>query len=1050
MKNPLNAAATLLAGLALVLMLAAPTQAAGGGFALNFNESSNYVAVPHTAALNSFPLTVTAWIQTTSTNGQQGLVNKYVANSLNGWNLFLHNGHVRGWYFVSCTRNLWDGGDGLDSGPIANGVWHHVAMVVDSSGALLYVDGVQVDSLAWIGAPGSPTTTQELRLGNYPGGILGVPGQILLDEVTVWRVALSQAQILARMNVGLTGSEADLLAYYRCDEGSGVSVADSAPLDGNNNGTWVGASLFKSLVETLSQSAVTPTQATLNGRANLPGSIASGWFEFGFTTNYGSVTPPQLVGGGNGPTNFSETVTGLVFGATYHFRGVASNAFGVALGADQSFHRSARRTYVKASNADASDLFGSAIAISGDTLVIGAPQESSNATGENGDQNNNSSSGSGAAYVFVRSGNSWVQQAYLKASNTGAQDGFGGSVALSGDTVIVGAAGRAGFLSFFGGEDSDATGINGDGNNNNAPESGAAYVFVRNGTNWSQQAYLKASNTGAGDRFGVSVAVSGDTAVVGAPLEDSNATGVNGNQANNSATNSGAAYVFVRSGTNWAQQAYLKAPSNSVDGDQFGTSVAISGGSVSVGVPADQSGGLISGAVYVFVRNGSSWSQQASLKASNAGFFDDFGLSLAMSGDTIVVGAPLEDSNANGVNGDGNNNSAGDSGAAYVFVRNGTNWSQQAYLKASNTGASDHFGASVAISADTIVVGATDESSNATTVNGDGGDNSASSAGAAYIFLRIGTNWSFQDYLKASNADAFDSFAYSIAVSGDTVVAGAPFESGNATGINCDERNNSATQSGAAYVFGPPLPPAPEINVRFGPNTILDGAIAPRITTAGTNAADFSIGIANIGSADLTGLTITVDGPDAGMFTPTSLPRSPLPPLDATGFIVRFAATSTGLKTAALHIASNDEDENPFDIGLVGLALSFTEDRDGDGLSDAAEFQLAPFGFDFESSQPDLVNLLFSNLGGATPNLNAIGFFTQSQLQALNVQSPLLAKDPLTGLFKITIGVQKATLLTNFATFPMSGPQTTINLQGKLEFQFSAPDNAAFFRLESH
>src|SRR5262249_42472788 len=151
------------------------------------------------------------------------------------------------------------------------------------------------------------------------------------------------------------------------------------------------------------------------------------------------------------------------------------------------------------------------------------------------------------------------------------------------------------------------------------------------------------------------------------------------------------------------------------------------------------------------------WSQQASLKASNAGFFDDFGLSLAMSSDTIVVGAPFEDSNANGVNGDGNNNGAGDSGAAYVFVRNGTNWSQQAYLKASNTGASDHFGASVAISADTIVLGAPDESSNATTVNGDGGNNSASSAGAAYIFLRNGTNWSFQEYLKASNADAFDS-----------------------------------------------------------------------------------------------------------------------------------------------------------------------------------------------------------------------------------------------------------------------------------------------------
>ena len=229
----------------------------------------------------------------------------------------------------------------------------------------------------------------------------------------------------------------------------------------------------------------------------------------------------------------------------------------------------AQQAYIKASNTEkgleVEDNFGWSVAISGDTMVIGAPNEDSNATGVNGNQTNNSATDSGAAYVFVRSGTNWIQQAYLKASNTGGNDVFGFSVAVSGDTVVVGARW----------ESSNATGVNGNQSNNSASAAGAAYVFVRSGTNWIQQAYLKASNTGASDIFGRSVAISGDTIVIGAGLEDSNATGVNGNQTNNSATDSGAAYVFVRDGTNWVQQAYLKA-SNTGAVDWFGFSVAVS------------------------------------------------------------------------------------------------------------------------------------------------------------------------------------------------------------------------------------------------------------------------------------------------------------------------------------------------------------------------------------------------------------------------------------------------------------------------------------------
>ncbi|MBI5764610.1 MAG: FG-GAP repeat protein [Planctomycetes bacterium] len=462
----------------------------------------------------------------------------------------------------------------------------------------------------------------------------------------------------------------------------------------------------------------------------------------------------------------------------------------------------AQQAYLKASNTGASDYFGCSVAMSGDTVVVGAYGEASNATGVNGNQANNGATNSGAVYVFVRSGEVWSQQAYLKASNTSESDYFGLSLAASGDTVVIGA-----YL-----EDSNATGVNGNHADNSATNSGAVYVFVRNGTTWSQQAYLKASNTGAFDNFGNWVAVSGDTVVVGAYGEDSSATGVNGNQADNSADNSGAAYIFVRSGTTWSQQAYLKASNTGVS-DLFGLSVAVSGDSVVIGAYSEDSNATgvngnqadnstaNSGAAYVFVRSGTTWNQQAYLKASNTGADDEFGRLLAVSGDTVVVASYAEDSNATGVDGIQTDNSASAAGAAYVFVRSGTTWGQQAYLKASNTDAGDFFGVSVAVSGDTIVVGANQEDSNATGVDGNQTDNSAANSGAAYIFVRNGTTWSQRAYLKASNTELGDFFGVSVAVSGDAVVVGAYQEDSSATGVNGNQADNSALKSGSAYAF---------------------------------------------------------------------------------------------------------------------------------------------------------------------------------------------------------------------------------------------------------
>jgi hypothetical protein len=214
-------------------------------FALHFNNTASYVTAAHTAGLNAFPLTVIAWVKTSSTNGQQGLVNKYRARTFDGWNLFLRDGHVRAWYFRDHDRFVWDGSDGLDGGFIADGAWHHIAFTVDANGGRLYVDGAPTASHVWNGAPGAASTTQKLRLGNYSGGILSFTNESFsLDEISVWRVALSQSQIQSNLLARLTGSEEDLLVLYRCDEGSGFTVADSAPLEGTNNAVWVGTPRF--------------------------------------------------------------------------------------------------------------------------------------------------------------------------------------------------------------------------------------------------------------------------------------------------------------------------------------------------------------------------------------------------------------------------------------------------------------------------------------------------------------------------------------------------------------------------------------------------------------------------------------------------------------------------------------------------------------------------------------------------------------------------------------------------------------------------------------
>jgi hypothetical protein len=462
----------------------------------------------------------------------------------------------------------------------------------------------------------------------------------------------------------------------------------------------------------------------------------------------------------------------------------------------------AQEAYLKASNTDAGDQFGYAVAIDGDTAVVGAPNESSNAIGVGGNDADDSSPLSGAAYVFERVNGAWTQQAYLKASNSANGLQFAQAVAIDGDLIAVGSkkdpSGTAGVGATHGG--------------GSIAQSGAVILFERSGGTWSQIAFIKSSNPGASDSFGQSVALDGDTLVVGAHLEDSAATGVGGDQSDNTANDAGAVYVFTRTAGVWSQQAYLKA-SNTDAGDFFGFDVDIDGDTLVVGTPNEAAAttgvngnqsddsSFLAGASYVFVRNGGAWSQQAYLKASNTGSQDRFGWSVAVSGDRVAVGAHQEDSTATGINGNQFNEAGVNAGAVYVYTRTGVTWSQEAYLKPAAPPLGDRFGQALDLEGSRLVIGAPHESSGGSGPYANQLDNSAVNAGAVYVFEHNGTSWSQNTYDKASNTDAHDRFGFSVAVSGDLLIAGTFEEDGGSTGVNGDDTDDSAVDAGAAYVF---------------------------------------------------------------------------------------------------------------------------------------------------------------------------------------------------------------------------------------------------------
>ena len=374
-------------------------------------------------------------------------------------------------------------------------------------------------------------------------------------------------------------------------------------------------------------------------------------------------------------------------------------------------------TIVAPADGLADDIFGAGISISGDAFIVGAPLDD---TGANTNQ--------GAAYVYRFNGTTWVEEAKLTADDGADSDIFGKSVSISGNVALAGANSH------------DVNGI----------DDGAVYVYRFNGSTWTQEARLTASDGGAGDRFGISVSVSDNIAIVGAHSDDLTA-----------GSDAGSAYIYRYNGTTWVEDQKLTA-SDAAASDGFGESVSISGNVAIVSSKGDDhAGGNFDGAVYVYRFDGTSWGEEAKLIANDAVADMGFGQQVSISGDVAVVGALSPD---------------GTVSSAYVFRYDGTNWAQEAKLFGSDSVSGDSFGSKVSISGNTIVVGATLDDTGA-----------GSDSGSAYVFKFDGTSWVEVNKLTASDSTTADHFGSAVAIDGDQIAIGADMD--------------ATAQSGGAYVF---------------------------------------------------------------------------------------------------------------------------------------------------------------------------------------------------------------------------------------------------------
>jgi hypothetical protein len=411
--------------------------------------------------------------------------------------------------------------------------------------------------------------------------------------------------------------------------------------------------------------------------------------------------------------------------------------------------RSRQEAYLKASHARAGDSLGIVVAAYADTIVVGAPFEGS---GSASVTDMKQMPQSGAAYVFVRDGDQWRQQAYLKSSRIVTNDLFGASVAIWGDRIAVGGLGHDIFTAL-------GTGV----------RDGSVHVFVRQGETWSlEERVVSANAVNSGDAFGFAVALREDAMVVGAPLED------------DGGLRSGAAYVFKRSDAHWQQQQRFKAQSPQAE-SRFGSTVAFDGATLALGASQeDAAGSRRAGAVYVYTRDAAGWTLLQRLMAPVVRTMAQFGYALAVQDDLLLASAPhnaLEDM-------------SGRSGEVHVFQRHGAEYSALMQLAAPAPAVGDYYGNSLALHGSTLVVGACGEYSTS------GTSESRSMPGAAYVYARTDQGFTHFADLAATSGRAQDNYGYAVAVTDGFVAITAPKEDGAPGKLE----SSANVDSGALYV----------------------------------------------------------------------------------------------------------------------------------------------------------------------------------------------------------------------------------------------------------
>ncbi len=382
----------------------------------------------------------------------------------------------------------------------------------------------------------------------------------------------------------------------------------------------------------------------------------------------------------------------------------------------------AAQDIILADDGKAGDSFGYSVAIDGNTALVGAFKSDIDGVID-----------AGAAYVYVLGDNGWQKQAKLVAEPAFAEDTLGGNVALNNNVAMLGVSRR----------------------DDKGKDSGAVIFFEREVNSWKQRHIFTAPDAQAGDAFGQSIALTKNHLIIGAPRNDT------------LSSDAGAAYIYKRENDSWRYQTKITA-SDGVAGDLFGISVAIDGNTILVGADLHDEKAENAGAVYVYILKENKWKQEAKLMASDGGKTDIFGVRVALSKNTALVSARRDDTEELGI----------DAGSAYIFVRDGSTWTQQVKLTSPDGQADDRFGRGVGLSGDTAIISAMNH------------DTNGSNTGALYVYKKGSGGWRYTSKFVAKSSMSEDKFGWNVGLSNGVAIVATP---------NHDAQGQ---ESGAVFIQG--------------------------------------------------------------------------------------------------------------------------------------------------------------------------------------------------------------------------------------------------------